>query len=106
MYSVLVCEFQVTSKPQVIDEVDRRLIQLEMEKLSLRKETKRDALQRVEQIDREVDDLKTKQVCDKGEHMCVLCGWSFCRRDHYRTHSVRSCHMSVFGLMQWFLVHE
>lgn len=53
---------QVTSKPQVIDEVDRRLIQLEMEKLSLRKETKIDALKRVEQIDHEIESLKEKQV--------------------------------------------
>lgn len=53
---------QVTSKPQMIDEVDRRLIQLEMEKLSLRKETKRDALKRVEQIDTEMEELQEKQV--------------------------------------------
>ncbi|CAN0090748.1 unnamed protein product, partial [Sphacelaria rigidula] len=52
---------EVTSKPQLIDEVDRRLIQLEMEKLSLRKETRKDALQRVEQIDGEMADLKEKQ---------------------------------------------
>lgn len=53
---------QVTSKPQMIDEVDRRLIQLEMEKLSLRKETKRDALKRVEQIGKEIEELQGKQV--------------------------------------------
>lgn len=53
---------QVTSKPQMIDEVDRRLIQLEMEKLSLRKETKRDALKRVEQIGMEMKELQEKQV--------------------------------------------
>lgn len=52
----------MTSKPQVIDEVDRRLVQLEMEKLSLRKETRRDALQRVEQIEREIEELTLKQV--------------------------------------------
>lgn len=52
---------EVTSKPQMIDEVDRRLIQLEMEKLSLRKETKRDALKRVEQIGMEMKELQEKQ---------------------------------------------
>jgi len=46
----------------MIDEVDRRLIQLEMEKLSLRKETKADALKRVEQIDEEMRELQEKQV--------------------------------------------
>lgn len=55
-------DFQVTSKPQMIDEVDRRLIQLEMEKLSLRKETRADALKRVEQIDEEMSELQEKQV--------------------------------------------
>ncbi|CAM9332954.1 unnamed protein product [Ascophyllum nodosum] len=52
---------EVTSKPQVIDQVDRRLIQLEMEKLSLRKETRADALKRVEQINDEMEVLKDKQ---------------------------------------------
>ncbi|CBJ25903.1 ATPase [Ectocarpus siliculosus] len=52
---------EVTSKPQMIDEVDRRLIQLEMEKLSLRKETRADALKRIEQIDDEMAELQEKQ---------------------------------------------
>lgn len=55
-------KIQVTSKPQMIDEVDRRLIQLEMEKLSLRKETRADALKRVAQIDDEMAHLREKQV--------------------------------------------
>lgn len=63
-YAVFAMCPQVTSKPQMIDEVDRRLIQLEMEKLSLRKETKRDALKRVEQIDKEMEELKEKQVSE------------------------------------------
>lgn len=46
----------------MIDEVDRRLIQLEMEKLSLRKETRADALKRIEQIDDEMAELQEKQV--------------------------------------------
>lgn len=46
----------------MIDEVDRRLIQLEMEKLSLRKETKQDALKRVQQINKEMERLQNKQV--------------------------------------------
>lgn len=46
----------------MIDEVDRRLIQLEMEKLSLRKETRADALKRIEQIDDEMTELQEKQV--------------------------------------------
>lgn len=53
----------------MIDEVDRRLIQLEMEKLSLRKETRKDALERVKQIDTEIIGLQEKQV-----KMLVLLG--------------------------------
>ncbi|CAN0587610.1 unnamed protein product [Ectocarpus sp. 12 AP-2014] len=45
----------------MIDEVDRRLIQLEMEKLSLGKETRADALKRIEQIDDEMAELQEKQ---------------------------------------------
>ncbi|CAN0407236.1 unnamed protein product, partial [Ectocarpus sp. 8 AP-2014] len=48
-------------KPQMIDEVDRRLIQLEMEKLSLGKETRADALKRIEQINDEMAELQEKQ---------------------------------------------
>lgn len=47
----------------MIDEVDRRLIQLEMEKLSLRKEKTRDGINRIEQIDKEMEALQEKQVC-------------------------------------------
>lgn len=63
---------QVTSKPQVIDEVDRRLIQLEMEKLSLRKETRVDAVKRVEQIGREIETLKEKQVNNADTDVYLL----------------------------------
>lgn len=78
---------QVTSKPQMIDEVDRRLIQLEMEKLSLRKETRQDGINRVNQIDKEMQQLKEKQVgfirgqirhdahCD-GQCWTLLIAWN------------------------------
>eukprot|EP00953_Heterococcus_sp_UTEX-ZZ885_P009650 5669-Heterococcus_DN1.PRE.1 len=52
---------EVTSKPTVIDEVDRRLIQLEMEKLSLRNEHKRDTDRRMRDIEAEMKDLQAKQ---------------------------------------------
>lgn len=52
---------EVTSKPQVIDEVDRRLIQLEMEKLSLRNEHGKVTDRRMHDIEKEMESLKAKQ---------------------------------------------
>ncbi|CAM9175199.1 unnamed protein product [Chrysoparadoxa australica] len=58
---------EVTSKPQILDEVDRRLIQLEMEKLSLSKDSTREAKKRVDQIESEMTSLKDKQESLKSE---------------------------------------
>ncbi len=52
---------EVTSKPQVIDEVDRRILQLEMERLSLAKEERKDSKLRRTNIDAEMAQLKEKQ---------------------------------------------
>ncbi len=52
---------EVTSKPQVIDEVDRRILQLEMERLSLAKEERKDSKLRRTNIDSEMAHLKEKQ---------------------------------------------
>ncbi len=52
---------EVTSKPQVIDEVDRRILQLEMERLSLSKEERKDSKLRRANIDSEMAQLKEKQ---------------------------------------------
>jgi len=52
---------EVTSKPTVIDEVDRRLIQLEMEKLSLKNEKRPDTNRRTRDIDSQIAELRAKQ---------------------------------------------
>ena len=61
---------ELTSKPTILDEVDRRIIQIEMERFSLqsdfqgRNETKGDAEkpQRLSQLDEELAELKIKQT--------------------------------------------
>lgn len=53
---------EVTSKPQAVDEIDRKLIQLEMAKISLENEASADSNRRLEQIEREMETLKKKQT--------------------------------------------
>eukprot|EP00978_Attheya_sp_CCMP212_P003165 scaffold6570_cov51-Attheya_sp.AAC.4 len=57
---------ELTSKPTVLDEVDRRIIQLEMERLSLKSDEENDGKegpggQRLKHIDKELLELKQKQ---------------------------------------------
>lgn len=63
---------EITSKPVVLDEIDRRVIQLEMERLSLQSDFEKDEADhkrgvaadeaaRLVKIDRELDDLKKQQ---------------------------------------------
>jgi ATP-dependent Clp protease ATP-binding subunit ClpB len=62
---------EITSKPVVLDEIDRRIIQLEMERLSLKSDYEKDEVDnkslaneeavRLERIDTELDGLKEKQ---------------------------------------------
>ncbi|KAM3094619.1 ATP-dependent chaperone ClpB [Phormidesmis sp. 146-12] len=54
-------KMELTSKPEELDEVDRKILQLEMERLSLNKETDRASLERLERIERELADLKEEQ---------------------------------------------
>jgi ATP-dependent Clp protease ATP-binding subunit ClpB len=56
-------KMEMTSKPSALDEVDRRVVQLEMEKLSLQKAapTDKGAASRLGSITAEIDQLKKKQ---------------------------------------------
>ncbi len=55
-------KMEITSKPVELDEIDRRLMQLEMERLSLQKEVGKGAGDRLKKIEKEVDTLKKKQI--------------------------------------------
>ncbi len=51
----------ITSKPEAVDEVDHKILQLEMEKLSLKKEKDELSRERLEKLEKELADLKELQ---------------------------------------------
>jgi ATP-dependent Clp protease ATP-binding subunit ClpB len=54
-------KMEITSKPEELDEVDRKILQLEMEKLSLERESGMASRERLERLERELADLKESQ---------------------------------------------
>ena len=54
---------QVDSKPEAIDELDRRIIQLKIEKEALKKETDKASKDRLEKLDEELEELE-KEAAD------------------------------------------
>ena len=56
-------KMEITSKPVALDELDRRVMQLDMERLSLSKAAKRDrgAASRLKTLDGELEDLRARQ---------------------------------------------
>ena len=51
---------EIDSKPQALDEVDRDIMQLEIEKQALQKETDKASKERLEKIEQDLADLKEK----------------------------------------------
>src|SRR5439155_24730134 len=58
---------EIDSMPQEIDEVERRIMQLEIERTALQKEKDRSAVERREQIERELAELKEKSSAMKAQ---------------------------------------
>ena len=54
-------KMEITSKPEEIDELDRRILQLEMEKLSLGRESDAASKERLERLERELAELREQQ---------------------------------------------
>ncbi|MBO3464368.1 AAA family ATPase, partial [Aetokthonos hydrillicola] len=54
-------KMEITSKPEELDEIDRKILQLEMEKLSLQKESSAASRERLEKLEKELADLKEEQ---------------------------------------------
>jgi ATP-dependent Clp protease ATP-binding subunit ClpB len=54
-------KMEITSKPEEIDELDRRILQLEMEKLSLGRESDAGSRDRLERLEKELADLGEQQ---------------------------------------------
>ncbi len=60
-------KMEITSQPEALDEINRKVIQLEMECLSLKKETDRESLDRLDKLNRELGDLKEEQTTLKAK---------------------------------------
>lgn len=54
-------KMEITSKPEELDEIDRKILQLEMERLSLQKESDLASLERLEKLEKELANLKEEQ---------------------------------------------
>ncbi len=54
-------KMEITSKPEELDEIDRKILQMEMERLSLQKESDPASRERLERIEKELADLKVEQ---------------------------------------------
>ncbi len=54
-------KMEITSKPEELDEIDRKVLQLEMERLSVNKDTSSSARERLQKIEKELADLKEEQ---------------------------------------------
>ena len=54
-------KMEITSKPEELDEIDRKILQLEMERLSLKNETDTASLERLARLEKELADLKESQ---------------------------------------------
>jgi ATP-dependent Clp protease ATP-binding subunit ClpB len=54
-------KMEITSKPEELDEIDRKVLQLEMERLSLQKESSPAAKERLERLEKELADWKEEQ---------------------------------------------
>jgi ATP-dependent Clp protease ATP-binding subunit ClpB len=55
-------KMEITSKPEELDELDRKILQLEMERLSLRKENDPASLERLAKLEKELANLKEEQA--------------------------------------------
>jgi len=54
-------KMEITSKPEELDEIDRKILQMEMERLSLQKESSAASRERLERLEKELADLKEEQ---------------------------------------------
>ena len=54
-------KMEITSKPEELDEIERKVLQLEMERLSLEKEEDTASQERLETLDKELADFKEEQ---------------------------------------------
>jgi ATP-dependent Clp protease ATP-binding subunit ClpB len=63
-------KLKITSKPTALDEIDRSVLKLEMERLSLKNDTDKASRDRLDRLVAELDLLKNRQkeLTDQWEH--------------------------------------
>lgn len=63
-------KMEITSKPTALDEIDRSVLKLEMERLSLKSDTDKASRDRLDRLVTELDLLKQRQkeLTDQWEH--------------------------------------
>jgi ATP-dependent Clp protease ATP-binding subunit ClpB len=54
-------KMEITSKPEELDEIDRKILQMEMERLSVNKDTSSGAKERLERLEKELTEFKVTQ---------------------------------------------
>jgi ATP-dependent Clp protease ATP-binding subunit ClpB len=54
-------KMEITSKPKKLDEIDHRILQIEMERLSVNKDTSREAKERLKRLEKELAEFKVQQ---------------------------------------------
>jgi ATP-dependent Clp protease ATP-binding subunit ClpB len=72
--SMAALKMEITSKPEALDKLDRRIIQMEMEKLSLRNEKDASSRARLHKISTELEKLRNEQASIESQ-------WEEERRD-------------------------
>ncbi len=54
-------KMEITSKPEELDEIDRKILQLKMEQISLKKESDSASVERLDKLEKELADLQEEQ---------------------------------------------
>lgn len=60
-------KMEITSKPEALDEIDRKILQLEMERISLQKESDPASIERLQRLQEELSGLKEQQKTLNGQ---------------------------------------
>ncbi len=55
-------KMEITSKPEELDEIDRKILQMEMERLSLQKESDKSSKERLKRLEKEIANLQEEQA--------------------------------------------
>lgn len=65
---------EITSKPTELDEIDRTVMKVEMEKLSLKNDTDKASIERLNKLESDLQSLKQKQkeLNEQWEHEKAL----------------------------------